>query len=358
MFRLQLIPLLFTTVLLSQAVLADPDYDGDGIADARDNCPTEHNSEQESLFFDVVFLGDACNPDNDVDGVPDEIEDQLEYRDSRGTDLGKDSIGNVIHTTNTDSDGDGANDIYELNTGTDPFVADDFATLSLTDYVPLGDIEYTYRAQVTIEPPTYNQEFTETVDEDSPGIYKNTSYALFGEGDHYYRIGKDGIYLKSLYRDYFVEGEWNSGIEEIDLLHLPFEIQEGGTVVSSGDSKCTYEHCLDHIIYMIDRGEMIFNDESREYITLASSVFSRGVYYIYLKDIGLYGTHYMNLVDYKINSRIDVEAVAAALPDEEQTERVEPEAPSSGSGSSGGAVNLFWLLLGSLGVMARRRLAS
>ena len=35
------------------------------------------------------------------------------------------------------------------------------------------------------------------------------------------------------------------------------------------------------------------------------------------------------------------------------------EWPSSrNSGSSGGAVNLFWLLLGSLGVMARRRLAS
>jgi hypothetical protein len=78
------------------------------------------------------------------------------------------------------------------------------------------------------------------------------------------------------------------------------------------------------------------------------------MYYIYLKDIGLYGTHYMNLVDYKINSRIDVEAVAAALPDEEQTESVET-APSSGSGGGGGAVNLFWLVLASLSLLSRRR---
>ena len=100
---------------------------------------------------------------------------------------------------------------------------------------------------------------------------------------------------------------------------------------------------------------MNFNGESREYITLVSSVFHRSMYYIYLKDIGLYGTHYMNLVDYKINSRVDVEAVAAALPDEEQTESVET-APSSGSGGGGGgAVNLFWLVLASLSLLSRRR---
>jgi len=330
------------------------DIDGDGIEDIRDNCPSEYNPEQESLFYDIVFLGDACNPDDDVDGVSDEVEDQLEYRDSKGEDLEKDASGNLVHTVNTDSDGDGANDIYELNTGTDPFVTDNFGTLSLVDYVPLGDIEYTYRARVTIEPPVYNEEFTETVNEDSPGVYRNTSYALFGEGDHYYRVGKDGVYLKSLYRDYFAEGEWNSGVEEIDLLHLPFEIQEGGTVVSSGDSKCTHEHCLNHFVYMIDKGEMIFNGKSREYITLVSSVFNRNIYYIYLKDIGLYGTHYMNLVDYQISSQVDVEAIAAALPDEEQTERVEQEASSS---DGGGAVNLFWLILASLGLQTRQRSA-
>jgi len=328
----------------------EADSDSDGLPDGIDNCPTVYNPLQESLFYDVVFTGDACNPDDDVDGVADEIEDRLDYRDSRGEDLDKDSSGDVIHTTNIDSDGDGANDIYELNTGTDPFVADDFETLSLADYVPLGNIEYTYRARVAIGPPKYNEEFTKSVIEDSPGIYKNTSYGLFGEGAHYYRIGKDGIYLKSLNRHYYINAYFNSGVEEIDLLHLPFEIQEGGTVASSGASKCTHEHCLDHIVYMIDKGEMDFNGESREYITLASSVFSRAVYYTYLKDIGLYGTQYMNLADYKINQRVNVEAVAASLPEPEVIS-TSGKSPSSG----GGAANLFWLLIAGFAISFRRR---
>ena len=333
----------------------EADSDSDGVPDAGDNCPTIYNPLQEALFQEYDFFGDACNPDDDFDGIPDAIEDQLDYRDSKGGDLQLHENGFLIHIIDIDTDGDGANDVYEINTGTDPFTADNFGTISLADYVPLGDIEYTYRARVSLSPPQYNEDVTETVNEDSPGVYKNTSYGLFGEGSHYYRIGKDGIYLKSLYRDYFIEGDLNFGVEEIDLLHLPFELQEGGTVAASGDSKCTHEHCLNHFVYMIDKGEMNFNGESREYITLVSSVFHRSMYYIYLKDIGLYGTHYMNLVDYKINSRVDVEAVAAALPDEEQTGTTEPEASSS---SGGGALNLFWLMLASLSLLARRRIST
>jgi hypothetical protein len=338
----------------------EADSDSDGVSDGGDNCPTVYNPLQEALIEDYDFFGDACNPDDDFDGIPDAIEDQLDYRDSKGGDLQQHENGFLIHIIDMDTDGDGANDVYEINTGTDPFTANNFGTISLADYIPLGDIEYTYRARVSLSPPQYNEEFTETVSEDSPGVYKNTSYGLFGEGSHYYRIGKDGIYLKSLYRDYFIEGDLNFGVEEIDLLHLPFEIQEGGTVAPSGDSKCTHEHCLNHFIYMIDKGEMDFNGESREYITLVSSAFNRSMYYIYLKDIGLYGTHYMNLVDYKINSRVDVEAVAAAIPEEEQidaVEAVEPEVSTSSGSGSGGAFNLFWLLLASIGLLSRQRRA-
>ncbi len=359
MLRTPLLSSILSFIFLALPVYAETvvsDIDGDGIEDIRDNCPSEYNPEQESLFYDVVFLGDACNPDDDVDGVSDEIEDQREYRDARGEDLEKDANGEVIHTVNNDTDGDGANDIYELNTGTDPFVANNFGTLSLTDYMPLGDIEYTYRARVAIGPPKYNEEFTESISEDSPGVYKNTSYALFGEGDHYYRVGKDGIYLKNFSSSYFLDGVWSSDVSEVDLLHLPFEIQEGGTLTNSRAVKCTGDSCeISHTIYMIDKGEMDFNGEIREYVTLASPVFHRSVYYIYLKGIGLYGTHYMNLTDYKINSRVDVEAVAAALPDEEQTGTTEPEASSS---SGGGALNLFWLVLASLSLLARRRICA
>jgi hypothetical protein len=333
----------------------EADSDEDGVPDGGDNCPTVDNPFQEALTDQYYFFGDACNPDDDFDGIPDEIEDLLDYRDSRGGDLERHEYGFLIHIIDTDTDGDGANDVYEINTGTDPFTFDTFETISLTDYVPLGDIKYTYRAHVTISPPEYNTDHEETISEESPGVYKETAYGLFGGGPHYYRIGKDGIYLKGY--DNWRNGD---GYEEIDLLHLPFELQEGGTVPSSGASKCSDEGCRPHFIYMIDKGEMFFDGEYREYVTLVSSTFGFDLYYIYLKDIGLYGTHYMNLVDYEITNRVDVAAIAAALPEPETPVEVEPQptSESSSSGGGGGAVNLFWMLLTRVSLIYRRKYRS
>lgn len=49
-----------------------PDSDGDSINDLKDNCPTVANTNQKN--FDNDSTGDACDSDDDNDGIPDETE--------------------------------------------------------------------------------------------------------------------------------------------------------------------------------------------------------------------------------------------------------------------------------------------
>ena len=90
-----------TSYTLYAGFLSIPDSDGDSIYDNTDNCPLDSNVTQ--LDTDLDSLGDACDLDDDNDGLSDIVEAGL------GT-----------NPLNSDSDGDGLSDFDEVNADLDP----------------------------------------------------------------------------------------------------------------------------------------------------------------------------------------------------------------------------------------------
>ena len=84
-------------------VVEIPDSDGDGLNDAIDNCPDTPNPDQANSD-NAEDGGDACDSDDDNDGVPDDNPDNCRT---------------VPNSDQTDSNGDGCGDACTIN-GCDP----------------------------------------------------------------------------------------------------------------------------------------------------------------------------------------------------------------------------------------------
>lgn len=104
-----LIALLFSlsTLLLPATVLA-ADADGDGVDDTLDNCPYIANASQKNWDLadetakGLPIEGDACDPDDDNDGVPDDV-DAFPHDATESADHDNDGIGDN-HDTDDDND--------------------------------------------------------------------------------------------------------------------------------------------------------------------------------------------------------------------------------------------------------------
>ena len=113
---------------LDQAETADTD--GDGVGNNSDNCPNIFNSDQ--INFDSDSLGDACDTDEDNDGVV-SAEDAFRFNPNYSSDADSDGMPDAYEREygfdsnnpadkNSDSDGDGVTNIDEFIAGTNPRV--------------------------------------------------------------------------------------------------------------------------------------------------------------------------------------------------------------------------------------------
>ena len=103
-------PLTYTCVPPGSGFRAGVDRDRDAQFDGVDNCPLNANALQEN--FDGDSQGDACDADDDNDGLEDVVETNTGTFVS-ALDTGSDPL-------NPDSDGDGVSDGDEVAAGTDP----------------------------------------------------------------------------------------------------------------------------------------------------------------------------------------------------------------------------------------------
>ncbi|MBV9216323.1 MAG: thrombospondin type 3 repeat-containing protein [Acidobacteria bacterium] len=99
------------------AQIAPPDLDNDGVTEPPDNCPGVSNPDQ--LDTDHDGAGNACDSDDDNDGVPD-VNDAFPLDPTEWVDTDHDGIGN---NADLDDDNDGQSDVNELACGSNPLSA-------------------------------------------------------------------------------------------------------------------------------------------------------------------------------------------------------------------------------------------
>ena len=180
------------------------DIDDDGVADGVDNCPSNANPDQ--VDFDEDSLGNVCDSDDDNDGV-DDNQDAFPRDPSEDTDGDQDGVGDngdncpaVANANQTDQDQDGqgnACDSDDDNDGVDDeldaFPLDSTETVD-TDSDGIGNNADTDDDgdNVSDDADAFPLDSTESADSDSDGVGDNSD-AFPQDGEETDDTDADGV---------------------------------------------------------------------------------------------------------------------------------------------------------------------
>ncbi|WP_191966518.1 thrombospondin type 3 repeat-containing protein [Cellvibrio sp. KY-YJ-3] len=260
------------------------DTDGDGRYDMWDNCPLIANPDQVDLDWD--YKGDVCDDDVDGDGIKGIEEAKYSFLNDRN-----------YNDAALDQDGDGANNLMEINSGHNPGQATNFPTIDLFDYYLLGDLNYNFKdvegvisttqvrksATANEFVMTNSNGYTSSMERRADGIYiKSASYS--SAPDYRYTYNNWIVVPKSLKL-----GETRASTASI-------------RVERNSDSSQIEEPRFNRSIQLIETGKHNWKGKEYDSVTLEFSDSELGVNgysysyrVVYLKGLGSIGDGYATL---------------------------------------------------------------
>ncbi|HLD45327.1 MAG TPA: thrombospondin type 3 repeat-containing protein, partial [bacterium] len=138
------------------AAAAAADGDGDGIADTTDNCTSVSNVDQKDT--DADRMGDACDPDDDNDGILDDGNYTVIIGDSycEPDDTGNcdDNCITVSNVDQADFDEDHIGDACDLDSDNDGLCDHDTLCTDIDNSERLVDLWYFVSQDATKSPPS------------------------------------------------------------------------------------------------------------------------------------------------------------------------------------------------------------
>lgn len=249
------------------------DKDQDGIDNEEDNCPLIKNTSQND--FDWDRIGDLCDMDDDNDGILDVDEDKYDFLNPLNS---EDAL--------QDFDNDGASNLYELHQGLNPEIADEYNAFDLTEYFPLGTIQYFYVTDdqllhVSLTKSGKNNQFEMVFNDEIVWVIERTP---------------DGIYI--------ISASDNNGPNKRSFKNIPImpsKLIPGKITTFLGETNIEGSNNFDTIStqwYLKNIGEFSWHGNTYESVTIIEN----GNETVYLKGIGPVSRYGLTLNSFNIET--------------------------------------------------------